>query len=256
VKRPLIIFCASVLPLTSVAADDPFAPLAAEARPLTTRWQTDYIGTVELGVDYVTDDNFMFGRYNARDEDEAKVYGNIDWRWITSGGRWDLQADQLGTDVGFARIQWDRENLSFFFELEGTRQVSNDSGRTPFRGDDNLTLPADWVSSNVTSGFTNLDSALHGVDQVLERDRYTFGLSSQLSSAWTLASSLQYEEKDGHQDVGAAISQTHPPVMPPFYPSLSTTRAWSSTCRSTSTVSACYSMAACSTTISTTTTNC
>lgn len=217
-KRSLALFCALVLPLAAAAAEDPFAPLAAEARPLETRWQTDYIGTVELGVDYVGDDNFMFGRYNGRDEDEAKVYGNIDWRWITSSGRWDLQADQLGTDVGFARVQWDRKNLSVYFELEGTRQVSNDSGRTPFRGDDNLSLPGDWISSNVTSGFSNLDSALHGVDLELERDRYTFGLSSQLGSAWKLESSLQYEEKDGTQAMGAAIFQDasagHSAILP------------------------------------------
>jgi hypothetical protein len=186
VKLPLVAFCASLLPLTVAAADDPFAPLATEARPRETRWQTDFTGSVELGVNYVTDDNFMFGRYNGNYQEGAAVYGNVDWRWVTDAGRWDLQATDLGTDVGFARIQWDRENLSFYFELEGTRQVNNDSGRTPFRGDDDLTLPADWISSNVTSGFTNLNSALHGVDQKLERDRYRFGLSSQLGKAWKL----------------------------------------------------------------------
>jgi MtrB/PioB family decaheme-associated outer membrane protein len=206
-KRPLIAFCVTALPLLSAAAEDPFAALAEEARPLQTRWQTDYIGTLELGVDYVTDDNFMFGRYNGNDEDEAQIYGNVDWRWATSYGNWDIQGTDIGTDIPFARIQWDRNNLSIYFELEGTKQISNDSGRTPFSGDDNLLLPTDWLSSNVTSGFTNLDSALHGVDQELERDRYTLGLSTQINSAWKLESSVQYEEKDGGQDVGAAIFQ-------------------------------------------------
>ena len=154
-KRSLIAFCVTALPLLSVAADDPFAPLAEEARPLQTRWQTDYIGTQELGVDYVTDDNFMFGRYNGRYKDEAQVFGNVDWRWVTSSGRWDIQGTDIGTDVPFARIQWDRDKLSIYFELEGSKQISNDSGRTPFFGDDTLLLPTDWISSNITSGFTN-----------------------------------------------------------------------------------------------------
>ena len=121
--RPLVAFCVVALPLAGVAADDP--------------------GVVELGVDYTSEDNFMFGRYNGRSENKARIFGNVDWRWAGDSGRWDIQGTDLGTDVPFARIQWDQDTLSVFFEFEGTSQVSNDSGRTPFRGSDTLLLPAD-----------------------------------------------------------------------------------------------------------------
>lgn len=206
-KRQLVAFCAIALPLVGVAAEDLFAPLAEESRPLQTRWQTDYIGSVELGVDYSSDDAFMFGRYNGRNKNEARIFGNVDWRGAGDSGRWDIQASELGTDVPFARIQWNQDALSVFFEFEGTSQINNDSGRTPFRGSDTLLLPADWVASNVSSGFINLDSALHGVEQQLERDRYALGISTQLSPAWTLKSSLQYEEKGGTQALGASVFQ-------------------------------------------------
>jgi MtrB/PioB family decaheme-associated outer membrane protein len=207
-----------LLPVLGMAVWQSSAWAQEDKRPLATRWQTDYVGAVELGVDYVTDDNFMFGRYNGRYKDEAKIFGNVDWRWANSSGRWDLQGTDIGTDVPFARIEWDRDKLNVFFEIESSYQVSNDSGRSPFRGDDNLTLPVDWEASNVTSGFTTLYDSMRGVDQELDRDRYSFGIAAQLTDAWKLETSLSYEEKDGTQDIGAAIfpdaSSGHSAILP------------------------------------------
>lgn len=204
-------------PALSLSLLAPAAIAKEDKRPLTTRWQTDYTGHVEIGVGYPDDDNFMFGRYNDNSEDEATVYGNLDWMLNTDNGRWDFQAADLGTEIPYARVQWDRENLSLFFEMESTLQVSNNTGRSPFRGDDNL-LPSDWVSSNVTSGFTALDGNTRAIDQELERDRYTLGVATKIGSAWAFESSLSYEEKQGTQDTGAAIFQDasagHAAILP------------------------------------------
>ena len=56
-KRALA--CSALCSLSLLAsAEDPFAPLNTETRPLATRWQTDYSGFVELGAGYISDDNF------------------------------------------------------------------------------------------------------------------------------------------------------------------------------------------------------
>ena len=202
-----------------LAADtDPFAPLAAEARPLATRWQTDYSGSVEIGLGYVSDENFMFGQYNGLDEDEATLIGNIDWTGQTGNGLWTVSGSDLGLDTRSGRVEWSTEQLSVFIELDSMKQVRNDSGRTPFRGGDTLTLPQDWVSSNVTSGFTTLFDNMRDVDQELERDRYSLGVDWQFNEHWSLESSLSYEEKDGTRDIGAAIFQDasagHAAILP------------------------------------------
>ena len=61
-------------------ADDPFAALAEETRPLNTRWQTDYRGILDAGIGWVSEDNFMFGQYNGLYEQGAVLLADIDWR--------------------------------------------------------------------------------------------------------------------------------------------------------------------------------
>ncbi len=203
----------SLLPVlfaaSAIAQEDP--------RPLETRWQVDYSGSAEIGVEYPSDDNFMFGRYNANESEGAAVFGNLDWLADTGAAVWDLQGQDIGTDVPYSRIEWDRGDLSVYFELESSYQVSNDSGRSPFRGSD-LRLPEDWVASNVTSGFTALEDNSRSIEQLLERDRYTIGMSRQFSAAWRFETNLAYEEKEGTRDIGAAIFQDasagHAAILP------------------------------------------
>ena len=137
----------TLLPLVAAIAA---AQAAEDKRPLETRWLVDYSGSAELDVSYVTDDNFMYGRYNANNEEEAQVAGNLDWLWTTNSARWDLVATDIGSDIPYSRIQWDRGDFKVFFELESTFQVSNNTGRSPFRGSENR-LPDEWVASNVSA---------------------------------------------------------------------------------------------------------
>ena len=200
------------------ADEDPFAALANDLPPLETRWQINYSGSAELGLAYVSDENFMFGQYNGLEEDEATLIGKFDWTGSGLNGLWQISGSDLGLDTRSGRIQWARDGLTVYVELDSLQQVRNNSGRSPFRGGDQLLLPADWVSSNVTSGFDTLDSSLRNVDQELERDRYTLGIAARLWENWDIESSLHYEEKEGTRDVGAAIFQDasagHAAILP------------------------------------------
>ena len=186
---------------------NPYTPLAVESRPLQTRWQTDYSGAMQLGLGYTTDDNYMFGQYNGLDKNEATLIGNLQWQDFRSGDSyWQVSLSDLGLDTREGEVNWgvpDRLNISMGFDSQ--QQVRNDSGRTPFRGDDNLRLPDEWVSGLYTSDWTALDGSLRQFDRELTRDRLLFAADASLNDNWRMETSLSYEDKQGHGDMGGAI---------------------------------------------------
>lgn len=176
-----------------------------DSRPLATRWATDYTGVAEIGVGYVSDENFEFGEYNGLNEDEAFLIGNIDWSGSGDGSFWNLNGSNVGLDTREGQARWRNQRWDIYFEIDSQQQVRNNSGRTPFRGGDTLLLPEGWISGINTTDFGALDASLRDFDQELDRDRYTLGVKAQLSSAWSLEGTLFYEEKQGDRDWGGAI---------------------------------------------------
>jgi MtrB/PioB family decaheme-associated outer membrane protein len=192
---------------STAMGQDPFEPLKAETRPLATRWQTDYSGVLQLGLGYIGDDNFMFGQYNGLHEKGPTVIGNLQWNDFRSGDNyWQVSLSDLGLDTREGELVWGiAERLKLKLGFDSQIQVRNDTGRTPFRGSDQLTLPENWVSASYTGDFTGLDSALQTFDRQLDRKRYSFGLEANLAEHWQLSSNLSYEDKEGRADVGGAI---------------------------------------------------
>ncbi len=176
-----------------------------DTRPLSTRWATDYTGLAEIGVGYVSDENFEFGEYNGLNEDGAIFIGNLDWSGSGDGSFWNLSGNNVGLDTREGQARWRNQRWDVWFEIDSQQQVRNNSGRTPFRGGDVLLLPDDWVSGVNTSDFAALDASLRDFDQELTRDRYTLGVKATLNSAWSVEGTLFYEEKGGDRDMGAAI---------------------------------------------------
>jgi MtrB/PioB family decaheme-associated outer membrane protein len=185
----------------------PYTPLALENRAANTRPQGDYAGAVQLGAGYTNDDNYMFGQYNGLKDDGATVIGNLQWQDFSTGDSyWQASLSDLGLDTREGQVTWgkpDRLRVSLGFDSQ--QQVRNDSGKTPFRGDDTQSLPANWDSGLTTSDFATLNSSLHSFDRELDRDRLSLGLDARLSDNWRMETNLSYEEKEGHGDTGAAI---------------------------------------------------
>jgi MtrB/PioB family decaheme-associated outer membrane protein len=201
------------------AQQDPFASLAQDTRPLATRWQVDYTNSAELGIAYVSDDNFMFGQYNGLSDDGAVLIGNLDWRGGGGGGVWQLNGQDLGLDTRNALGSWTlQDRLQVEFEFDSQQQVRNNSGRSPFRGGNVLGLPDDWVPANITGGFTALGDSLRDVDLELNRDLYRLASTFNVNDFWRLSAELSYEEKEGTSDLGAAFytdaSSGHAAILP------------------------------------------
>ena len=194
---------------TEQAAEEasPYAPLALENRPLQRRLETDYRGAIEMGAGYTGDDNYMFGQYNGLNDDGASFIGNLQWQDFQSGDNyWQVAMSDLGLDTREGKVTWgkpDRLKISAGFDSQ--QQVRNDSGRTPFSGDDTLRLPDNWDSGSTTSDWSTLDESLRKFDRELQRDRLFFNADARLSDNWAMETNFSYEEKDGHSDVGGAI---------------------------------------------------
>ena len=209
ITGPTLLLAPLALAVSSAIAqpEDPFAALAQETRPLATRWQTDYTGSLELGLGYVSDDNFMFGQYNGLHEDGVKLIGNFNWNSFSNADSyWQASLTDLGLDTREGKIVWGlREKLRITAEFDSQLQVRNNSGSTPFRGQDNLTLPADWVSGLYTADFDALQASSQQFDRELERDHYSLAISAALTDNWQLDGSVSYEDKQGTGDIGGAI---------------------------------------------------
>ena len=186
---------------------DPFAPLLAETRPLQTRLQTDYSGSLELGLGYVSADSFMFGQYNGLHEQGPVLIGNLSWNQFRGGDTyWRAELTDAGLDTREGALTWgmsDRFSVTAGFDSQ--LQVRNDSGRTPFRGSSTLTLPDNWVSGLTTDQWRGLDESLRGVERELSRDRYYLDVDARLNERWQLDTSLSYEDRQGDGEIGAAI---------------------------------------------------
>ena len=179
-----------------------------DSRPLATRWAVDYAGVAEIGVGYVSDENFEFGEYNGLNEDEAFVIGNFDWSGGSDGTLWNFGGSNLGLDTREGSGRWRNNRWEFFFEYDAQKQVRNNSGRTVFRstdGGERLVLPDNWVSGVNTRDFTALDGNLRGFDFEIERDFYEFGAIYRFGEAFNLEAAVSYEERDGNRERGAAI---------------------------------------------------
>lgn len=205
---PQQIAAASMLLAAAAAGqEDPFAPLLLETRPIAVRHDTDYQGMLQLGAQYVSDDNFMFGQYNGLHEKGGTLIGSLRWKdFSLPDSHWQVSLDNFGLDTREGSLIWGRsDRLQLELGFDSQLQVRNNGGRTPFRGGENLQLPADWVSGSTTSDWTSLDDSLRRFDRELQRDRYSARLTAALGGGWQLRAGLLYEDKEGTTDMAGAF---------------------------------------------------
>lgn len=196
--------------------EDPFAFLLEESSTvfssLTPSGQAPIgKGKVELGVEYVSQDNFTLGRYNGLYEQGFLPILNADYRdWLPMDGAtplaWNLFLQDVGTEVAegsFSVSQPGQFRVSVSFDEQ--LQVSNDTGATPFRGNSYQQLPGNWVASNTTAGMTALDDSLGSFNQKLARDIYSFNYLQAINRQWSVETTLSTEKKQGRQTTGAAF---------------------------------------------------
>ena len=158
---------------------------------------------IELGIGYVADDAYFFGRYNGLQTEGAYLVGDIDAERYSKDGRfWNIRGTNLGLESRYLRLQGGKQGShKFFLEWDELPNYSNNTGLTPFDGvgTDNLTLPSGYT------GTGDLDTYLHGFEMQTKRERITAGASFVAKQRWLFDIDFSHENKQGVDAAGGAI---------------------------------------------------
>lgn len=180
-------------------------------------------GKVELGMQYVSQDNYTFGQYNGLYQQGLLPTLDVDYRyWQPNNGgpdlAWNAYLQDFGSRVAEGSFSVGQpRHFRVTAEFDQQLQVSNDSGKTPFSGNP-LNLPDNWVASNTTGGMTALTSSLDSFNQKLERDQYLLSYLQQIDKHWSMETRFSTENKQGKQTTGAAFyidaANPHAAILP------------------------------------------
>jgi hypothetical protein len=183
------------------------APAAALAQVDTSEWKCEYCpfekgysADVDAGAGYVSEDALRFGNGTGMDEKGAYVDLGGHGTYASDGTRMTWYAEDLGLD---SRV------LDITVGKPGTYEIGLGYRELPYRlfGDtatvfslsdsQTLTLPATWVTSGTTSGFTELASSLR--PQNIEKDRQVieFGATYLPTSKIKLYADYSRQQRDG-----------------------------------------------------------
>ena len=175
--------------------EEPLVPEEFISKPI--------LNEIELGLGYVSDDAYKFGRYNGMQTEGAFVVGDIKAREFDEDGRfWSVRGTHLGLESRYLRLEGGVQGShTFFLEYDELPNYKNNTVQTPFLGigSDNLTLP---------SGFdinTNLDANLNSFELETRRKRAKVGAMFVPKQHWQFDIDFSHENKEGVDATGAAI---------------------------------------------------
>ena len=159
---------------------------------------------IEIGIGYVSDDAYKFGRYNGMYEKGPFVVGDINIRDFYDDGRfWRVRGTNLGLESRYLRMDGGVQgSYKFFLEYDELPNYKNNTVQSPFIGigGNILTLP---------SGFdinTNLDASLNSFELETKRKRAKVGAMFIPKENWQFDIDVSHENKQGVDATGSAIA--------------------------------------------------
>jgi len=174
----------------------PLVPEAFVSRPI--------VSEIELGIGYVSDDAYKFGRYNGMQTDSVFLLGEIKVRqFFESGNFLSVRGTNLGLESRFLRVETGEQGLfKLFLQYDELPNYKNNTVMTPFMGieSNKLTLP---------SGFdidTNLNANLSNFELKTKRERISAGTNITPKQHWQFDVNFSRENKRGIDATGSAIA--------------------------------------------------
>ena len=188
-------------------------PVAVEDKSLTEEGEplvpeeiisTPILSKIELGIGYVSDDAYRFGRYNGLQTKGAFLLGDIKAREFYEDGHfWSIRGTNLGLESRYLRLAGGLQGShKFFLEYDELANYKNNTVKTPFLGvgSNNLTLPAGFDIN------TNLNANLNSFELKTKRERIGVGASLIPKQRWQFDVDFSHESKKGVDASGAAIA--------------------------------------------------
>lgn len=192
-----------------------FAMLAA-AMSLQSGHALARHSTAEVGLSWLDDDAWRFGRYSGNDREGLYTVLDLDWRWrdplhSTDSRFCRVEAADLGLDsrqvqAGFGRQGVWRANVEF--AKQPARRDGTSTTLMRGAGGADLSLPAGWVPGATTAAMSALLPSLVPVELRSERRRLAFGLEGILSERWEFDARVARERKDGLRPFAGVIGAT------------------------------------------------
>ena len=162
------------------------------------------LSKIELGIGYVSDDAYKFGRYNGLQTKGPYVLGDIKAREFYEDGRfWSVRGTNLGLESRYLRLDGGKQgSYKIFLEYDELPNYKNNTVKSPFIGigGDVLTLP---------SGFdinSNLDASLNSFELETQRKKVKTGISFIPKESWQFDIDVSHENKQGVDATGGAIA--------------------------------------------------
>lgn len=151
---------------------------------------------VELGVGYVTDDAYQFGRYTGLEDEGAYLLGDISaHRYGEEGGFWQARGTNLGLDSRYLRLDFGYQGRhEYFLEYDQLPNNRIDTVITPY----------------VNAGSSNLilDPGRRFTPFEIETERERIGLGGRLFTRkhWVFNVDYNHETKEGTDKSGSAMA--------------------------------------------------
>lgn len=193
------------------------ASVSAQQAANTQESERDIDAELELGLGYVSDEAFRYGRYTGLVDQglvpwlDFQLASESDWNSADTR-YWSVQGRDLGLDTVYLQAELgDVGDQAFGFEYREIPHYFFDDGQTPFRsaGDNNWVLPEDWeVGGDSTQTMTSLSAHLAPVKIQHERKRLNLNYTKQLPAAWQFEAGFRREIKEGWRTLGAMIGST------------------------------------------------
>lgn len=168
------------------------------------------VSEVEIGVGYISDDSYRFGRYSGMNDEGPYFIGDIKAQnYRENGLNWRIRGINLGLDSRYLRAEGGKQgSQEYYIEYQELPNFINDTGVTPFSGigSSNLTLPPGFDIN------TNLNANLEELEQDTERKRYGVGASfiPRKLRNWNFNIAYQHETKEGVNAIGGAMGGAFP----------------------------------------------
>jgi hypothetical protein len=180
---------------------EPIVPVEFISKPI--------LNEMQLGIGYVSDDAYKFGRYNGMQTKGPFIIGDFNGRYYDEDGRfWSVRGTNLGLESRYLLLEGGVQgSYKFFLEYDELPNYKNNTVQSPFAGigGNNLTLPAGFDIN------TNLDANLNSFELETKRRRAKVGAMFIPKEHWQFDIDFSHENKQGVDATGSAIANTPVP---------------------------------------------
>ena len=161
------------------------------------------VNEIELGIGYISDDAYKFGRYNGMQSEEGVfVVGDIKVRiFEDNGGFWNFRTTNLGLDSRYLIVEAGLQGEhKFFIEYDELPNHKNNTVGTPFTGigSETLSLPTGYDISR--------DTYLNDFELKTKREKLKLGAIFTPEEHWQFDIDFSHSNKQGVDAIGAAIA--------------------------------------------------